>query len=163
WNPGDGEGSRLVWFGNAGSDDEGYGLCDLGKIVPRLDSLSRRIPFHLTVLSNSRELYARHLGGAEFPTSYEPWTLAGRERTLASSDIALIPATINDFTRCKTSNRVVAALQSGLAVVASRIPSYEEFAPVICFDDWEANLTRYLSDGHRRASDVVAGQRYVAD
>jgi hypothetical protein len=161
--PASGTASRLVWFGNAGSEQEGYGLCDLGTIMPALESLARRIPFHLTVLSNSRESYDRYVGGAKVSASYEPWTLDGRERTLASADIALLPVTLNDFTRCKTSNRVVMALQSGLAVVAGRVPSYEEFAPCIRFDDWEQNLATYLSDGQRRTSDVRAGQQYIAD
>jgi hypothetical protein len=162
-SPAPGAGSRLVWFGNAGSEREGYGLRDLGTIVPALESLARQIPFHLTVLSNSREAYERHIGGAHFSANYEQWTVDGSEEALTSADVALIPVTLNDFTRCKTGNRVVTALQSGLAVVASRVPSYEEYGTCIRFDDWEANLALYLRDGERRAADVIAGQRYIAD
>jgi hypothetical protein len=158
-----GAGSRLIWFGNAGSEHEGYGMHDLGSIVPALEALAARVPFELVVLSNSPDAYERYVSPARLAARYESWTLDGRERALASSDVALLPATINDFTRCKTSNRVVMALQSGLAVVAARIPSYEEFAPCIRFDDWEANLDRYLADSHRRAADVRAGQQYVAE
>jgi len=161
--PSDDPASQLIWFGNAGSEREGYGLHDLGTIVPALESLAGETPFHLTVLSNSREAYELAVGRADFPVTYEPWTLDGRERALSAADVALIPATVNDFTRCKTSNRVVMALQSGLAVVAGRIPSYEEFAPCIRFGDWETNLALYLHDGARRAADVTAGQQYIAD
>jgi len=158
-----GTASRLVWFGNAGSEQEAYGMYDLGTIVPALESLARRIPLHLTVVSNSRESYDRYVGGARISASYEPWSLDCRQRTLASADVALLPVTVNDFTRCKTSNRVVMALQSGLAVVAGRIPSYEEFARCIRFEDWEENVARYLSDGERRTSEVSTGQRYIAE
>jgi hypothetical protein len=161
--PAPGIAARLVWFGNAGSEREGYGLRDLATIVPVLESLARDIPFHLTVVSNSREAYERHVGAARFSVGYRPWTVDGREEALTSADVALIPATLNDFTRCKTSNRVVTALQSGLAVVASRVPSYQEFGGCIRFDDWAANIATYLLDGQRRAADVIAGQQYIAE
>jgi hypothetical protein len=162
-NATDGPASRLIWFGNSGSADEGYGMHDLGAIVPTLESLARRMPLHLTVLSNSRESYDRYVGRAELSSTYEPWTLAGRDRALASADIALLPMAVNDFTRTKTSNRVVMALQSGLAVVADRIPSYEEFGPYVRFGAWEEHVAEYLTDGPRRAADVDAGQRYITE
>ena len=45
---------RLAWFGNAGQDDPPFGLIDLARIRPQLESLHARRPIHVTVISNSR-------------------------------------------------------------------------------------------------------------
>lgn len=160
--PASGAGRNVVWFGNAGSEREGFGMHDLGAIVPSLESLARHATFELTVLSNSERAFHRYVGQASFVATYEPWTADRADHLLSTADVALLPVTANPITRCKTSNRLAIALQYGLAVVADRIPSYEEFAPYLRFADWEKNVAAYLADEELRAVDVTGGQRYIA-
>jgi hypothetical protein len=151
---------RLVWFGNAGSEDLRFGMSDLGAIVPALESLAQSKNFHLLVVSNSVDAFRRHVASSRLDARYYPWN-SDSAAILASADIALLPVRPNPFTVCKTSNRVVTSLRNGLAVVAGRIPSYEEFAPFISFDEWEANVGHYLDNPEARRCQVLAGQRYI--
>jgi hypothetical protein len=155
-------GRRLVWFGNAGSDEEGFGMCDLGAIMSDVEKLAAGIDCELVVLSSSRDAFERHVGPRRIAARYVNWTPAAAAEALASADVALLPITPNPFTRCKTSNRVATALQSGVAVVAGRIPSYEEFSPYVRFGDWTNNLAAYLLDGNLRLEDVTRGQEFVS-
>lgn len=153
---------RLVWFGSAGSPQAGYGMTDLSLILEELKAVSERCPFELVVVSNSEAAFATHVGGSRFPARYVPWSADSASRELWAADIALLPVTANPFTVCKTSNRVVTALLHGTAVVAGRIPSYEEYAPFIRFEHWAENVEAYLADPKQRAADVAAAQRYIA-
>lgn len=155
-------GHQLVWFGNAGSEKEQFGMGELGAIVGDLELLARCADFELVVLSNSREAFEHHLGRARLRARYEPWTPGSVGSVLGSADVAVLPITSNPFTRCKTSNRVVTALQHGLAVVAGRIPSYDEFAPYLRFGDWTENVAAYLAHGRLRTHDVARGQAYIS-
>jgi hypothetical protein len=152
----------VVWFGNAGSEALGFGMADLGAIVPSLEVAHRQAPFRLTVVSNSREAFERYVGRSALEASYVDWTLHDSSAVLRPGDVAVLPVTSNPFTEGKTANRVITALQSGLAVVAGNIPSYEEFAPVIKVGEWSTNLAAYLDDADARRRDVTAGQRYIA-
>ena len=161
-SPAAGSGHRLVWFGNAGSEEEGFGMADLGTIVGDLEVLARCADFELLVLSNSQDAFERHVGRSSINARYAAWTQEGATAALGSADVALLPVVSNPVTRCKTSNRVVTALQHGLAVVAGYIPSYDEFSPYLRFENWVQNVAGYLADGSLRADHVAAGQAYVS-
>ena len=154
--------TRLVWFGNAEGRLGQSGIVDLARIVPDLDRVARSYPIHLTVISNSRRRYAEYLEGAAFRRRYvkwDPWTVEG---ILARQHIALIPATANEFTSCKSDNRAVSAFRAGLAVIADPVPSYAHFGSAIATGDFAANLVRYIQDPARRAADAAAGKAHAA-
>lgn len=153
---------RLVWFGNAGSLQAGYGMTDLSRILGALRAVSERCPFELVVVSNSEAAFATHVGGSGLQARYVLWSPGSASRELWAADLALLPVTANPFTVCKTGNRVVTALSHQTAVVAGRIPSYEEYAPFIRFEHWAENVEAYLADPTQRAADVAAAQRYIA-
>ncbi|HVL06287.1 MAG TPA: hypothetical protein VM388_09870 [Acidimicrobiales bacterium] len=154
---------RLVWFGNAGSEAEHYGMADLGAILHDLSQVAKTVSCELVVVSNSAPAFERYVGGSGLEARYQPWTPASVERALRSADIALLPVQANEFTLCKTANRVVTSLLHGLATVAGRIPSYEEFSPYIRFESWQEHVGAYLADPELRAGDVAGGQAYIAD
>lgn len=156
-------GRRLVWFGNAGSEEEGYGMMDLGAIADELRDLGRRMDFELVVLSNSLDAFERYIGHAGLKTRYAQWSPAVADKELRAADIALLPVTANPFTACKTANRVVTSLLYGLGTVAGCIPSYEEYSPYVRFGDWQKNIAAYLVDPSLRTAHVTAGQGYIAD
>lgn len=156
-----GPGRHVVWFGNAGSEQEGFGLGDLRSILPDLTPLARQFALDLTVVSNSREQFDRLISGSAVNARYEEWTPEAVHRVLCVADLAVLPVATNPFTRCKSPNRVITALQYGLATVAGRVPSYEEFASFLRFDDWGENVANYLSDAALRGRDVAQGQAYI--
>lgn len=153
---------RLIWFGNAGSAADHYGMADLGSIMEDLRHVDKGMTFELVVVSNSAAAFERYVRPSGLDARYETWSPASVEQALRSADIALLPIQANAFTVCKTANRVVTALLHGLAVVAGRIPSYEDFLPYIRFESWQEHLHAYLSDPGLRMGDVTGGQEYIA-
>jgi hypothetical protein len=136
--------ARLVWFGDQGGDWAPVGLCDIAAMQPLLERLHREFPLHLSVISNNRRKYRRLFARAAFPHRYLEWNAQTFPQLLAQHDIVLIPASDNEFTACKTDNRVVSAFRAGLPVVASPIPSYRRYAAAMEPGDLEAGLRRYL-------------------
>jgi len=68
----------------------------------------------------------------------------------------------NPFTKCKSANRLVTALDAGLATIADGIQSFMPFRDVCILDEWETGLAQYLSSPTNRARDV-AGARALID
>jgi hypothetical protein len=135
-----------VWFGNSGSERPEFGLVHLARIVPVLEELHRSLPVHLTVVSDSRRLYDQHVARASIPTSYRAWRRSRVAAQLARGDVCILPIVANPYTVCKTNNRLWTAFLVGLPVVASPIPSYEEFGDWVLFEDWGRSITSYAED-----------------
>ena len=134
----------LIWFGDKGTKRTKVGLPDIASLIPDLEALNEEFPLRLTIVSNSRKRYRRLFAAARFPHHYEPWLAASFPTLLSTHQIALIPASNNEFTRCKSDNRAVSALTAGLAVVASDVPSYRRYAKCMLLGDIAPNLRRYL-------------------
>jgi hypothetical protein len=152
---------RLVWFGNAGQDDPPFGLIDLARIRPHLEQLHRILPIRLTVVSNSRTAFDRHLAGVRFPATYVEWDNRRYQSILRRQDLCLIPVTPNPFTRCKTSNRLALSLLLGLPAAVDLIPSYEELKSFVHIGDWSDGLIRYCEDRQLQQRQVRSGQNYL--
>jgi hypothetical protein len=152
---------RLVWYGNAGMKSPPFGLVHLPKVIPALERLNGQRPLCLTVISNSRPAYEDALAGASFSHGYREWELRSFAHLFAQNDLCIIPIEQNPFTLGKTANRVVLSLRLGVPVVADPIPSFDEFAPFILLDEWDASLVRYATDPDLRARHVRAGREYV--
>jgi hypothetical protein len=152
---------RLVWFGTAGMESPAFGLIDLARLLPELNALNTTLPLQLTVISNSREAYHKHLIGARFSVRYHEYKTRSFQRLFRRADVCLIPVTPNPFTLCKTLNRPALSLLLGVPVVADAIPSYEELRPFICVGGWREHLTRYAADSSLRQRHVEEGQRYL--
>jgi glycosyltransferase involved in cell wall biosynthesis len=152
---------RVVWYGNAGLESPPFGLVHLPKILPILEDLHRLVQLELTVISNSREKYAKALDGAGFPSRYFEWDLKSFPRLFRGHDICVIPIELNPFTAGKTGNRVALSLLLGVPVVADPIPSFEEFSDFILLDDWPQSLRSYATDPALVEEHLSAGRRYV--
>ncbi len=148
----------LVWFGSHGGPYADAGMTDLLKIQRLIEQAHDNTPLALTVISNSEEKFHRYIRPFALPTVYAAWHPATFELLLQAHDISVIPINTNPFTICKTDNRVVTSLLHNLAVVADEIPSYLPYRSVIGIDNWNQNLSRYLSDPSSRATDVAAGK-----
>jgi hypothetical protein len=156
----------LVWFGSHGNAFADAGMTDLARLLPLLAQLNAEHPLSLTVISNHRGKFDAHFGGQTFASHYLDWDRITFLASLRLHDIALLPITHNDFTRCKSANRLTLALHHGLNVVADGIPSYREFQGCTFLDDWPGGLRAYLGSPelrrrHREAGRVLAQARYA--
>jgi hypothetical protein len=151
----------LVWFGIHGGSNAEYGMLDLLKRRPLLETINGNHPLSLTVISNSKKKYDRAIKPWSFPTYYLEWHPQTVFAALRAHRIAIIPVSQNPFTHCKSNNRLALSLSLGLAVVADSIPSYRDFADVCFLDEWRLGLERYLSDSELRQQHVERGQALV--
>jgi hypothetical protein len=152
---------RAVWFGHHGSPNAEAGMSDLLRVRAPLAAEAQHGPLSLTVISNSWEKFVQLRSNWPTPIHYLPWHRSTITRALHLHGVALIPVQPNPFTRCKTSNRVATALLHGLAVVADRIPSYEEFDRFVHLDDWSNGLPAALRGFATSKAQVDAGAAYV--
>ena len=77
------------------------------------------------------------------------------------NDVCVIPMTLDPHNRCRTNNRVRTALLLGLPVVATQIPSYEEFSKWMLAEDWVESIARYARDPDFARSHVQAAQEHI--
>jgi hypothetical protein len=150
---------RLLWFGSAGGAGQTGGLDDLVALLPELRRLQATLPLHLTVVSNDRRRYQDQVD-RQIPGRYLPWSKAAFAVAVASADVAVIPVTLDPFTRCKTTNRPATALVHGLACVADPVPSYADLGDTIRIAAWPDSLQSYV-DAAARASDAGRGADLV--
>ena len=150
---------RLAWFGNARGRRDQSGLVDLASAGAELETLSRELPLHLTVISNSRAAYRDLIRPFAFSQRYvewDPWTF---DALLSAHHVALLPITPNEFTACKSSNRPVSAFLAGLAVAAGPVPSYAAMADAIgSTDRLSAGLRAWANDPGQRRADAARGR-----
>lgn len=138
--------SPLVWFGGHGNSFSEGGMLDLKRVVPILSAMSQEHPVSLTVISNNRSKFESHFSDLPFSTHYIEWDRVNFLAMLRLHAISLIPIALNEFTRCKSANRLTLSLYHGLNVVADAIPSYRDFANVCALDDWHGGLRKYLAN-----------------
>jgi hypothetical protein len=151
----------LVWFGSHGNPFSDVGMLDLLRVAGTLEEINRRYPISLTVISNHRSKFESHFAGWKIPVHYLDWDRVTFLAALRLHDISLIPIGVNDFTRCKSANRLILSLFHGLAVVADDIPSYREFCEVARIADWREGLTAYVADPRVRERDVAGGRLLI--
>lgn len=151
----------LLWYGNHGSPYAEGGMSDLCAIQSQLERAHERHPISLTVISNSHRTFRAVLGGWRIPSIYASWHPSTFLELLRMHRIAVIPATDNPFTRCKTNNRVALALHHGLGVIADPVPSYKPFSSCSFQGQWDTGLAAYLNDEDLRHAHVRAAQQII--
>lgn len=153
--------ARLVWFGNSGSLEPSFGLVHLAGLLPVLARLHRSLPLRLTVISNSKEAFDRHLSTSTVPARYVEWRAGSFAREFRQHDVCLLPVEANPFTIGKSNNRLVLSLMLGVPVVASDLPSYRPFSSWTLTGDWETNVRRYLDDSALAERHVREAQDHI--
>lgn len=154
---------HLVWFGNHGSPFAEAGMSDVDRIYNLLHELYGTYRFTLSIISNNRKTFQAIFGRWKIPVLYFDWNLWSYHEILRYHHICLLPITHNQFTMCKTNNRVALSLTLGLGVVADRINSYEEFSEVIVLDDWQDGLTSYIEQSELLENHVKEGREIVLE
>lgn len=153
---------RIVWFGNAGQSGSGAGLESLKSVAAHLEEVNKSVPIQLIVVTRGLKAFKQATKGFAFPCRYREWTLLGAPETLQSCDVCILPNPPTKFARAKSSNRVLLALNSGVPVVATSIPSIQMFSECIVMDDWYSGILGYLTDAEKRQRDISLGQKLAA-
>lgn len=154
----------VVWFGIHGGDNATYGMRDVFMVADQLNSVAKTHGISLTIISNSYRKYRSISKVFKFPTFYMPWGGSTFFEALALHRISIIPVTVNEFTKCKSNNRVALSISRGLAVVTSiLIPAYEELIPYIKHNDINAGISAYIDDPMSANADVSSGKIYIAE
>lgn len=154
---------RLLWFGH-GSNVES--IIDVLDDLPHLASdyiLELQL---VTSPDTNAEKFCSKFNEDYAPACtlrFTPWSLDATWQAFRDCDVVIIPIRVDDQGKLvKSPNRLVEALWAGRFVVASPIPSYQEFKDFV----W---LGERIVDGIRWALDhpvevkrrIAAGQAYI--
>ncbi|MEY3326290.1 MAG: hypothetical protein RL044_243 [Actinomycetota bacterium] len=168
---------NVIWFGMGDNPIHDAGLSDLeqhGETLRELESTGRRV--NLRVLTNERALSnqgLQKLSRLPVRTSLEIWDEELETRRLLEADVAFLPVAQTDFSRVKSPNRGITALEHGCQVLTTIDSVYELISPFTytnsqtLLKDLEAgqakvridtlnDLTRHLE---REASTTVEAKR----
>jgi hypothetical protein len=151
----------VVWFGHHGAAYASFGMLDLQEIRGDLEAASREHPFELVVVSNNYKKFNENIRLFELPTRYVEWSLEALAKELSHATVAIVPNTRDDFSVCKSANRILLALHSGVPVVANSTPASRELESCVVLDDFSGGLSIYLGDPERREADVKSGQALI--
>jgi hypothetical protein len=120
---------RLVWFGNLGTAGTSGGLSDLLENIWKLNDAHERFGITLSIVTGPSKDLQLLFSEAKFQVFYFEWGLYDFHRILREHGVAYLPVQLDPFTECKSSNRLVTAMNSGLNVIACEVPSYRKFLP----------------------------------
>lgn len=141
---------RLVWYGIHGSPNSPSGMMDILKYKDLLEKYYSLYNFKLIVISNSREKFNQLKLNLKVDLTYVEWSEFNLFRELKRCSSVILPITIDEFTLCKSNNRLALPLAMNKTVIADCIPSYLEFANYAYLDDWENGLRNVLSNAKNR-------------
>lgn len=144
----------IVWFGSHGQKYVDAGMTDLLLIEHDLHAVHQENPIVLTVISNSKSKYNDVIKPLPFDTLYLEWSSDTFLEALAMQSFCVIPITQNEFTVCKTNNRLVTALYNSIPTVATMIPSYKPFKDVALFGNFKENIEYYIHNRSEAAEHV---------
>ena len=115
----------LSWFGNSGAPHV-FGVTDLLLLEKDLVLLKEKISFTLLIVSDRDEQlsYFSHL---PIDICFVPWSMDTVRAVLQKSDLVLIPNRRNEFSVCKSANRIVFSIMNNLPVIATTTKANEFF------------------------------------
>jgi hypothetical protein len=151
----------LCWFGNAGAPYARFGLTDLADIREPLLEVASRHRIRLIVVSNSHAAFVRIVVPLGLECEYRQWAEGVTEAALSESEIALIPNSMDSFSRCKSANRALFALAHGVPVVATATAALEPLAGCI-ETGWVSGIERYLSDPAAVSAHLTEAKAIIA-
>jgi hypothetical protein len=152
----------LVWFGgHATARGSAGGMIDLLKIRNEIEKKNHSHKVSLTIISDNKSSFDENIANWSIPTHYLQWDRLNFHDALAQHEICLLPINSSAWTVCKSPNRIITALNVGLACISDEIPSYRAFAPVSKIGNWSAGLDHYLNTPSNREKDVSAARQLI--
>jgi hypothetical protein len=148
----------VVWFGNAGSPYGDFGIPNLRIAREGLERASKLVPLKLLVVSNDKLRFEGVTRDFQIPCEFRTWSRSTAMQDIRQADVCIVPNSKDRFSLAKSANRIVLALNLGVPVVATHVPSAEPLRPFVIFDDFYGGVVTYLSDRQRATADVTAAQ-----
>lgn len=125
----------VLWFGMGDHPLFEVGLADLAQHADQLRRLQETgLRVNLSVLTNERALTAEGLQRIRqlpVPATVEIWSEARESAGLGQSVLAFLPVADTPFSRAKSPNRAITALEHGCQVLTSATPVYSMLAHFI--------------------------------
>lgn len=112
-------------------------------------------PYPLEVVTLDRDDIRQFLETRPFEITFTEWSLENLKDAFDRNNICIVPSTRELKRQCKSPNRVAEAIRSGLSVVASPLPSYQQFDITLEWDVREG-----LKDIKKTTPEL---QKYVRD
>ncbi|MBK1617419.1 hypothetical protein CKO42_02895 [Lamprobacter modestohalophilus] len=97
---------RLIWIGHS---DNWKSLSILNSVIEKFSNQN----IELITVSNH-------------PDATFAWSNGAAKTAILNSDLAVIPSELDDWAKCKSSNRLTTFMSYGLPVIASPVPSYSD-------------------------------------
>lgn len=141
---------RVVWFGNYGASHSNFGIYTLRPALKSLAAVNEEIPLELIVVSNSEPVFQALVHGCGFPARYVPWSAPAVYSELAVADAALLTTGDDDFSKIKSSTRVLQAFAAGVPVIAAKGAAVAEFDEAITIGRMKDALRSCVGPGRNR-------------
>jgi glycosyltransferase involved in cell wall biosynthesis len=154
-------GPLILWFGNHGSPWGSFGITDILIFREALERTARGQTARLVVVSNHRQKYTELIEPLRIPSTYLEWSPAVLERALRHAAVVIAPNSLDDFSRCKSSNRTLLALASGVPVVATMTPALDPIKEAVWTHDPAVGIARYLGDRDLAERHVAIGRGII--
>jgi hypothetical protein len=152
---------KILWFGNHGSPWSSFGQSDISLFKTALETIAAEEEVGLIVVSNNKEKYTNEIKKIKIPSYYLEWDRYLIHDVLSQVDVVIAPLSQDDFSICKSSNRSVLALASGVPVVATATRDLNELGPVAWIDDPTVGLRAYLNDPNLAKAHVKNAQKII--
>jgi hypothetical protein len=153
---------KLLWFGNGGRENL-FGITDLVCLKKELEELNQEVPIVLTIISNDRGLFEKHILNMRIETRYIQWSEEIVIQELAKTDVVILPNSDNSFSRCKSANRALLSLYHEKPVVVSCNPSLADLEGAVLFENWRVNIKAYLTEANLRHSHLEQARRILSE
>jgi glycosyltransferase involved in cell wall biosynthesis len=151
--------ARIVWFGNHGAGHGRFGMLDILEFRGALEAVARERAIELVVISNNRAKFEADIRPIAVPTRYVEWSPSAVREWLRVAALVIIPNTRDPFSLCKSANRTVLALASGVPVVATPTPALEPLAGFVHTGDPLAAFRAILADPAAARAQAQDGYR----
>jgi hypothetical protein len=112
-------------------------------------------PYPLEVVTLDGDDVRKYLDSRPYEIKFTEWSLDNLSEAFERNNICIVPSTLELKNQCKSPNRVIEAIRSGLSVVASPIPSYKQFDIAL---EWD--VRKGLKDVKQTTPEL---QKYVRD
>jgi len=139
---------RLIWFGIGDNPYFPVGLQDFIANAEAVTDLQKAgWAVDVTVLTNDRALTSLTLPRlAKLPATIDltTWSVAVERKALEEADAVLLPVSGQSFSRAKSLNRAITAIENGCQVISQGFPLYRRLDPLIYTDvgQFALDLTR---------------------
>lgn len=133
---------RVMWYGN---------LSSLNSLLQEIQKQSLDDMFLYAVCKPNEKL------------NCIPWSIEAMSEGFDTAEVVIIPVEDDEWSRHKSSNRMVEAIRNGVFVVANPIPAYEPFRNLMWLGDIREGVEWAYENAEEAQERVRVAQQLVKD